>query len=381
MIKVSQGCLGEEEIKEVLSAFEYGYFGLAAKVDEFEQELKNYLGASFAIATNSGTNAMHLALDALGIGKGDEVIVPSLTFVASFQAISATGAMPIACDVLPETLLIDVEDVRKKISENTKAIMPVHYMGNPCDMDALLKLKELHGIRIVEDAAHAFGSTFKDKKIGGFGDITCFSFDSLKNITCGEGGVLLCNEKKLYELCRKKRNLGMDRKNQTTTSWKGRSWSYDVDTQGFRYHMSNINAAIGLAQLKKVDKFISRRRKLAIKYDCAFQSLKEIKTLQIDYDTVTPHIYVIRVENNLRDPLMKYLKDQDIETGVNYIPNHLHSFYKQENLVLPETEKAYKEILTLPLHCKLSDSDVDRVIACTREFLDQKRNKVSLTKV
>ena len=245
-------------------------------------------------------------------------------------------------------------------------------MGNPCDMDALLKLKELHGIRIVEDAAHAFGSTFKDKKIGGFGDITCFSFDSLKNITCGEGGVIICNEKELYELCRKKRNLGMDRKNQTTTSWKDRSSSYDVDTQGFRYHMSNINAAIGLAQLKKVDKFISRRRKLAIKYDCAFQSLEEIKTLQVDYDTVTPHIYVIRVENNLRDPLMKYLKDQDIETGVNYIPNHLHSFYKQENLVLPETEKAYKEILTLPLHCKLSDSDVDRVIACTREFFKLK---------
>ena len=372
MIKVSQGCLGEEEIKEVLSAFEYGYFGLAAKVDEFEQELKNYLGASFAIATNSGTNAMHLALDALGIGKGDEVIVPSLTFIASFQAISATGAKPVACDVLPETLLIDVEDVRKKISENTKAIMPVHNMGNPCDMDALLKLKELHGIRIVEDAAHAFGSTFKDKKIGGFGDITCFSFDSLKNITCGEGGVIISNEKELYELCRKKRNLGMDRKNQTTTSWKDRSSSYDVDTQGFRYHMSNINATIGLAQLKKVEKFISRRRKLAIKYDCAFQSLEEIKTLQIDYDTVTPHIYVIRVENNLRDPLMKYLKDQDIETGVNYIPNHLHSFYKQENLVLPETEKAYEEILTLPLHCKLSDSDLDRVIACTREFFKLK---------
>ena len=148
MIKVSQGCLGEEEAKEVLSAFEYGYFGLAAKVDEFEQSLKDYLGAPFAIATNSGTNAMHLALDALGVGKGDEVIVPSLTFVASFQAISATGAKPVACDILPNTLLIDIEDVKRKITERTKAIMPVHYMGNPCDMDALLKLKELHGIRI-----------------------------------------------------------------------------------------------------------------------------------------------------------------------------------------------------------------------------------------
>ena len=371
MIKVSQGCLGEEEAKEVLSAFEYGYFGLAAKVDEFEQELKNYLGAPFAIATNSGTNAMHLALDALGIGKGDEVIVPSLTFVASFQAISATGAKPVACDILPSTLLIDIEDVKRKITERTKAIMPVHYMGNPCDMDALLKLKELHGIRIIEDAAHAFGSTFKDKKIGGFGDITCFSFDSLKNITCGEGGVLLCNEKKLYELCRKKRNLGMDRKNQTTTSWKDRSWSYDVDTQGFRHHMSNINAAIGLAQLKKADEFIFRRREICFKYENAFQSLEGIQLLSVDYKTVAPHIYVIRVKNDLRDSLMRYLRDQEVETSISYIPNHLHTLYKQTDLVLPETEKAYKEILTLPLHCKLSDSDAGTVISSIYDFFKE----------
>ena len=370
MIKVLQGCLGEEELKEVLSAFEYGYFGLAAKVDEFEQELKKYLGASFIIATNSGTHAMHLAMDALEIGKGDEVIVPSLTFIASFQAISATGATPVACDVLPDTLLIDIEDVRKKISKNTKAIMPVHYVGNPCDMDALLELKNLHGIRIVEDAAHAFGSTFKDKKIGSFGDITCFSFDSLKNITCGEGGVIICNEKELYELCRKKRNLGLDRKNQTTTLWKDRSWSYDVVTQGFRYHMSNINAAIGLAQLRKSDKFISRRREICKKYDNAFQTESNIKLLRVDYITVAPHIYVIRVKNNLRDALMQYLKEQNIETSISYIPNHLHTFYRKDGLSLPETEKAYEEILTLPLHCKLSDSDVDTVISSIFEFFN-----------
>ena len=371
MIKVSQGWLGEEEAQEVISAFEYGYFGLAAKVDQFEQELKNYLGASFAIATNSGTHAIHLALDALGINKGDEVILPSLTFVASFQAISATGATPVACDIFPDTLLLDIEDVKRKITENTRAIMPVHYAGNPCDIDALLELKESHGIRVVEDAAHAFGSTYKGRKIGGFGDITCFSFDSLKNITCGEGGVILCDDKNFDDLCRKKRNLGLNRKNQSSSSWKERDWSYDVVTQGFRYHMSNINAAIGLAQLKKAESFISKRRELAIKYDRAFRSLKGIRILHIDYETVAPHIYVIRVENNLRDPLMKYLKDQEIEAGVSYIPNHLHSFYKQENLVLPETEKAYKEILTLPLHCKLSDADVETVISYVYKFYGQ----------
>ena len=241
-------------------------------------------------------------------------------------------------------------------------------------MDALLKLKESQGIRIVENVAHALGSTYKDKKIGSFGDITCFSFDSLKNITCGEGGVIICDDEKLYDLCRKKRNLGLDRKNQTTTSWKDRSWSYDVVTQGFRYHMSNINAGIGLAQLRKVDKFISRRREICKKYDNAFQTESNIKLLRVDYTTVAPHIYVVRVRNNLRDPLKQHLKEQNIETSISYIPNHLHTFYRKDGLSLPETEKAYEEILTLPLHCKLSDSDVDRVIACTHKFFDDSQS-------
>ena len=164
----------------------------------------------------------------------------------------------------------------------------------------------------------------------------------------------------------------MDRKNQTTTSWKDRSWSYDVDTQGFRYHMSNINAAIGLAQLRKVDKFISRRREICKKYDEAFRTESNIKLLRTDYSTVAPHIYVIRVRNNLRDPLKQHLKEQDI-TAISYIPNHLHTFYQKNGLSLPETEKAYKEILTLPLHYKLSDADVDRVIASAHEFFKQRK--------
>ena len=161
----------------------------------------------------------------------------------------------------------------------------------------------------------------------------------------------------------------MDRKNQTTTSWKDRSSSYDVDTQGFRYHMSNINAAIGLAQLKKIDKFISRRREICKKYDGAFRTESNIKLLRVDYTAAAPHIYVIRVRNNLRDQLKQHLKEQDIETGISYIPNHLHTFYRKHGLSLPETEKAYKEILTLPLHCKLSDSDVGTVISSIYNFL------------
>lgn len=371
MIKVSQGCLGEEELAQVKEAFAYGYFGLAYKVLEFEDEVKKYIGAGHVVATSTGTSALHLALDALGIKAGDEVIVPSLTFVASFQAISATGATPVSCDVYPDTLLMNIEDVQKRITPRTKAIMPVHYVGNPCDMDALLKIKEEHNIRIVEDAAHAFGSYYKGKKIGSFGDITCFSFDSIKNITCGEGGAICCWDGELAELLRQKRSLGIDRRSHTLP-WKERSWSFEVRTQGFRYHMSNINAAIGLAQLKKIEQFISRRREICRRYDSAFKEIPAISCLRVNYDEVAPHIYVIRVKDNRRDELMSRLKSLDIETGINYIPNHLHPFYRSNATSLPETEKAYREILTLPLHCGLSDADVARVIQRVVDGLEKK---------
>lgn len=362
MIKVSKGCLGEEELAEVKEAFDYGYFGLAQKVVEFEQALGRFLGAERVVATNTGTSALHLALDGIGVGAGDEVIVPSLTFVASFQAISATGATPVACDVHPNSLLLDIKDARSRITERTKAIMPVHYAGNPCDMDALMQIREEYGIRIVEDAAHALGSCYRGKKIGSFGDITCFSFDSIKNITCGEGGAIVYHGA-YVDTFERKRLLGIDRKSHASSSWKERGWSFEVRTQGFRYHMSNINAAIGLAQLRKVESFIERRRDICRKYDRSFCELPGLARLDIDYDVVAPHVYVVRVKDDLRDGLMQYLKDLDIETGVNYIPNHLHPFYAREGLVLPETELAFKEILTLPLHCGLSDEDVDTVVA------------------
>lgn len=361
MIKVSRGCLGEEELAAAREAFEYGYFGLAHKVLEFEEELRKYLGAKYVIATNTGTSALHLALDALSIGLGDEVIVPSLTFVSSFQAISATGATPVSCDVYVDTLSMDINDVQRRITPRTKAIMPVHYTGNPCDMNTLLEIGKEHHIRIVEDAAHALGSYYQGEKIGSFGDVTCFSFDSIKNITCGEGGAIICQNTELAELIRQKRLLGMDRKSHTS-SWKERSWFYEVKTQGFRYHMSNINAAIGLAQLKKIDSFISRRREICQRYNRAFEKVPGISCLRISYEEIAPHIYVIRVKNGKRDKLMAYLRGLDIETGINYIPNHLHPFYRSNGLNLPKTEKAYQEILTLPLHYGLSDEDVDKVI-------------------
>ena len=362
MIKVSQPTVGEEEVKAVREAFSLGYFGLGSKVIEFEEEVKKYLGVEHVVAVNTGSSALHLAVDTLGIGKGDEVIVPSLTFVACFQAVSATGATPIPCDVYPGTLLIDIEDVERKITSNTRAIMPVHYTGNPCNMDALLEISKRRGIRIIEDAAHAFGSLYNGKLIGSFGDITCFSFDSIKTITCGEGGAIVCRDWDTAEKMRQKRLLGIDRKSHASTSWKERSWFYEVSTQGFRYHMSNINAAIGLAQLKKLPSFIKRRREICKMYDSALAKISGIERLRINYDNITPFIYVICVKEGRRNDLQGYLKDLDIESGINYVPNHLHPFFRRDGVSLPETERAFSEILNIPLHCNMTDADVSKVI-------------------
>ncbi|MCX8130833.1 MAG: DegT/DnrJ/EryC1/StrS family aminotransferase [Clostridia bacterium] len=370
MIKYAKGCLGEEELIEVKEAFEYGYFGLAGKVLQFEDALKNYLDAKNAVAVNTGTSALHLSLDALGITKGDEVIVPSMTFVATYQVITLTGATPVSCDIYPENLLIDINDVKNKITDRTKAIIPVHYLGNPCNMDELLKLKEQYGIRIVEDAAHAIGSEYNGRKIGSFGDITCFSFDSIKTITCGEGGAVICQDPEFADILRQKRLLGIDRKSHTA-EWKERSWLYDVNMQGYRYHMSNINAAIGLGQLRKIDKFIARRREICARYDDAFSNIEGIRLLDVDYDRITPFMYVIRAENGKRDELMSYLKNIDIETSISYIPNHFHTLYKKENESLPHTEKAFEEILSIPLHYGLSDEDVEKVIAGVKSYFKQ----------
>jgi perosamine synthetase len=371
MIKSSRGCCGEDELAEVKEAFEYGYFGLAYKTNEFEGEIGRYLDTDrYVITTSTGTNALHLALDTIGIKAGDEVIMPSFTFVATAQAVAMCGGTPVFCEVHPDTFLMDVEDVKKRITPRTKAIIPVHYAGRPCDMDALMKIKEETGIRIVEDAAHAFGTYYKGKKIGSFGDVTCFSFDSIKVMTCGEGGAVITDDPTFDDLSRKKRLLGIDRKTMHVKDWKKRSWIYDVPTLGYRYHMSNINAAIGLAQIKKVDQFIARRRELCRLYDSGLKDVEGVSIMPDDYDTITPFMYAVRVKEGKRNGLKDYLMEHDIESGISYIPCHHFSLFHNDNDSLPITDKIFDEVLCLPMHYELSDNDVNEVVAAVKVFLD-----------
>jgi dTDP-4-amino-4,6-dideoxygalactose transaminase len=367
MIKVSQGCLGEAELAAVREVFATGYFGHSAPVMAFERALGEYLGAAHVVAVNTGTSALHLALDALRIGPGDEVVVPSITYLASFQAISATGARPVPCEVDPRTLNVDVADVERRITARTRALMPVHYAGAACDLEALAALAAKHRLHVVEDAAHALGATCGGRRVGS-GEIACFSFDSIKNITCGEGGAIACRDGELAERMREARHLGVRRASTDGAPGAPRGLAFDVVAQGFRYHMGAINAAIGLVQLGKLEEFVERRRAICRRYDDAFRPLGMVRPLEVDYREAAPHIYVVRVIGGRRDALMSLLKDADIETAIHYAPNHLHAYYRRGGVSLPVSEAAFQEVLTLPLHCALSDADVERVIGVVRRF-------------
>lgn len=370
MIKVSRGCCGDEELAEVKEAFDYGYFGLAYKVEEFENSIKDYLQTDrCVVATNTGTTALHLALSVIGVKQGDEVILPSFTFVATAQAITACGATPIFCEIDKDSLLMDISDVKSKITNRTKAIIPVHYAGDSCNMDALMKIHDETGIRIIEDAAHAIGTSYKGKRIGSFGDITCFSFDSIKVMTCGEGGAVLFNNQDDYTLAKKQRLLGIDREKMVTKDWKKRAWIYDVPTKGYRYHMSNINAAIGLAQIKKLDKFIQRRREICKQYDSLLENQQKVELIPRTWDEISPFMYVVKISDGLRNNLKAFLMENDIETGISYIPCHRFSLYADDTNNLPKTDDVFESILCLPIHYELSDENIKYICEKIHKFL------------
>jgi len=370
MIPVSKPSIGTEELKAIEPVFKSGWLGMGSVVKEFEDAIAAFIGGeplSYVVAVNTGTTAMHIALSALGVDTGDEVIIPSRTFVATAQIVTATGATPVFCDIEEDTLNIDVDDLKRCITKKTKAIIPVHYRGLPCNMNAILKLARDNNITVIEDAAHALGSSYYGKKIGSFGDLTCFSFDPIKTITCGEGGAVITRDKKIYESIVRKRILGIDK--DTWSRYRNeRSWSYDVIEQGFRYHMSNINAAIGLVQIKKFEQMNKRKIDIAKRYDEEFAPIEGLSLLRIEYENLGLFTYIIKVKER-RDELMVHLKEKGIGSGIHYIPVHHFTYYK--NFLrnpLPITDKVYEQILTLPLYPDMTDKEADLVIKEVHSF-------------
>lgn len=363
-LRLSRCDVGAEEKAAVMNVLERGYLGMGEDTRAFEVELESYLGGGRSVTSvATGCAALHLALQSCGLKPGDEVLVPSLTFIGCFQAIRAAGAVAVPCEVVPTTATIDMVDAARKITSRTRAIMPVHYAGFLPDSDRVYEVARLHGLRVVEDAAHAFGGLRNGVRIGSDGDIVCFSFDGIKNITCGEGGCVVTADDRVRQSVEDARLLGVVR--DTAARYEGRrSWEFDVVSPGWRYHMNNIMAAIGRVQLTRLEsEFIPARRRLARRYRAGLSAIGGVETLETDLESVVPHIQPIRVPNGKRDAVRRALHDDGIETGLHYRPNHLLTLFGAQRGLLPVTEWLYDELLTLPLHVGLSDSDVDRVLA------------------
>ena len=364
-IRLSKSSIGQEEKDAALKVLDHEFLGMGAEVQNFENEIKAYIGTQKdVVCVNTGTSALHIALSCLDIGVGDEVLVPSLTYVASYQAISASGATPISVDVKEDTLFIDMEDAKKRVTKNTKAIMPVHYASNSKEMPEINEFAKKHNLRVIEDAAHSFGCKRDGKTIGCDGDIICFSFDGIKNITSGEGGAVLSSDKAFIQRVKDARLLGVEKDTDKRYA-KQRSWDFDVKHQGFRFHMSNIYAAIGSAQLKKIGTISKKRSDIAKCYVSFLKEIEGIEILDFDYENIVSHIFVIKAKN--RDALREHLLSNEIECGIHYKPNHMLSMYKSD-YKLEVTEKIYEEILTLPCQADLTKEEQMRVIEVIKDF-------------
>ena len=361
MIRLSKSCLGELEKEAVMRVLDREFLGMGAEVQCFEEALSQFLGRPVVCVVN-GTAALHLALQACDIGVGDEVLVQSMTYVASFQAISATGAKPVACDVDLNTLTLDWRDAEMRMTSKTKAVMPVHYSGGMGKLDEIYEFAQKYNLRVIEDAAHAFGSSYKGKRIGSFGDIACFSFDGIKNITSGEGGCVVAEDERVLQRVRDARLLGVEK--DTEQRYAGnRSWDFEVTKQGWRYHMSNIMAAIGIVQLQRFSEILEKRRKLATKYIKQLQDAPGVTYLEHDYSEVVPHIFPIRIKGLIdRKGLLKAMAQAGIQAGYHYQPNHwLYLYATQTSRSLPHTEAIFPTLLTLPLHEDLENKDVEYI--------------------
>jgi len=367
-LPTSRPCLGEEEVTALEAVVASHWLGTGALTRRFEDEIASFLGATHVIALNSGTAAIHIALEACGIGAGDAVVVPSFTFVSTIQAILAAGARPIFCDIELDSGQLSVEDALSRITPETRAILPVHYGGTSVELDPLLEQARTHGLKIIEDAAHAFGSSYRDRPIGTLGDVTCFSFDPIKNITCGGGGAAVTESAELAARLRMLSNVGLP-----LDSWarmmQPEGMSFDVCGHGYRYRMLDLNAAIGLQQLPKARAFQERKLAIVRRYDEAFQGMAGLALLRRDWASTFPFHYAIRVIDGRQKALAAHLRANGIGTTIHFPANHSHTAFARYATSLPVTEQMVREILTLPLYVGLSDTDVERVIDAVQVFM------------
>jgi len=354
------------------SALENGWLGMGSYVCEFEERIKKLLDTEdrHVVAVSTGHAAIHLSLLLMEIGAGDEVITPAFNNAADLQAIVATGAHPVFCDIDNNTLCIDLDKAQELVTERTKAIIVMDYGCMLCDHDKVSEFSKRNNLRVLHDAAHSFGSKYINKAVGSFSDITIFSFDPVKNITCIDGGAIIVKRKHDVKRLHEMRLIGMTQSADLMYK-NSRAWEYDIKSLGFRYHMPNLHASIGISQLDRLNEISLSRRESCLRYTESFCNIKDILVPQTDFINITPFLYYIRVLNNRRDQLRDYLSKLGIDTGIHWQPaNHFTLFQNCKKGDLSITENVYSQIISLPLHSNMKKDTVQYVIDGVNSFFD-----------
>ncbi|MFH1894721.1 MAG: UDP-4-amino-4,6-dideoxy-N-acetyl-beta-L-altrosamine transaminase [Patescibacteria group bacterium] len=367
-----------KDIKEVVKILKSDWITQGKTVKAFEKAVARYCKTKYAVAVSSGTAALYAAYAVAGVLSGDEIITTPLTFAATAYTAMSFGGKPVFADIQEDTLNINPKEIEKKITKRTKILSPVDFAGHPCDYDQIQKIAKKHKLLIIEDAAHALGAEYNGKKIGSFADMTILSFHPVKTITTGEGGMILTNNKKLYESLKTFRNHGIIKKPE-----KG-GWYYEIENPGFNLRLTDFQCALGISQLKKADKFIKRRREIVSRYNRALGNIKEIKIpTEKSYVKSSWHIYVVRLQLDRlkadRKKIFKALKKEGLGVQVHYVPLNRQLFYKKGQSAphgvgdFPVTEKYYSETITLPLFPKMSNKDVEYVIKIVKKAINYYR--------
>ncbi len=363
----------EEDIQAVVDVLRSDYLTTGPTVASFEKAVADYVGAKYAVAISNGTAALHAACFAAGIQPGDEVITTPITFAASANCALYCGATPVFADINPVTYNISPEDIERKITSKTKAIIPVHYTGQPCEMDRIYEIAHKHNLVVIQDAAHALGADYKGAKIGSLEGMTTFSFHPVKHITTGEGGMIVTNDENYYKKLVLFRSHGITRDESQMTKNEG-AWYYQQLALGYNYRITDIQCGLGISQLKRLDQFVARRRELVSRYNEAF---KDVKGITIPYMkdgcNSSWHLYVIQVNN--RKEVFDKLRESGIGVNVHYIPVYKHPYYQEngyKDVKCENAENLYEHLISIPLYPDLTNEQQDYVIEKVIEFAGEK---------
>lgn len=374
MIPYGRQTIEDDDIDAVIEVLKSDYLTTGPKIAEFEKSVADYVGAKYAVAISNGTSALHAACFAAGIGPGDEVITTPITFAASSNCVLYCGGTPVFADIDPKTYNIDPDDIRKKITDKTKAIIAVHLAGQPCDMDEIHKIAKENNLIVIEDGAHALGSVYKGKKVGSLSDMTTFSFHPVKPITTGEGGMIVTDNEEFYKKMVLFRSHGITRDEAMMTRNDG-PWFYQQFELGFNYRITDIQCALGCSQMKKLDRFLAKRKEIVLRYNEAFADCENIVTpYQLPETESGWHLYIVQVKNCDRKQIFEALRDKGIGVNVHYIPVYMHPYYQEhgyEDVHCKNAEEVYSHIISLPLYPGLTEEQQRYVIDTLKSLCER----------